>query len=357
MRRASSASVIDAISFGPARGSGARPGRGRRASVASLGEAHHRAVGEVDVDPVLAGSRAAPPQRRGARHASRSRPGRRRAYASSAASGSSSFCVFRRAPAAAFFAGSAARRRAAGTSSGRRRRGRPWARAPVTATTRRSPSPTTKTQPSWKATYSWVGSPAGPAAPLRSARALVRDRARRARRLVSVDASTAPSPSRKHRGLDLRGDLDEVGERLRGVHGAANLTHDRRLPRRASSPPQVPRRPRHAPGRDDRLLRDPRVRPAPLPGALARRLRGRAGRVQLPDRGDPAGVPGELGREHPRRASPRSRSRRPSSPSSARVGLLWAALGFFSVARVRVQHRLRPPEPAVHPPEERSCSC
>ena len=106
--------------------------------------------------------------------------------------GSSSFLRLRRAPAVAFFAElllaaqAQARLQVVEDEAGRGSR-------PVTAATSRSPSVTTKTQPSWKATSTCVGSPAGPAALQELAR-LLGDRAG-PRVVADVEASTMPSPS------------------------------------------------------------------------------------------------------------------------------------------------------------------
>ena len=147
--------------------------------------------------------------------------------------------------------------------------------------------------------------------------------------------------------LDLRGDLRQVGESGRGIHGARRYC--RRAPPVRATPRQVLRRPRHAPGGDDRLLRAPLLRLADLPRARAARLH-RAGRgVELPRR--------ELQNLFPSQSiADIVEVVEAITENATTLGLIGGALPALDVAlalqraRVGLQHRLRAAEPA------RSCA-
>src|SRR5947209_7850036 len=109
---------------------------------------------------------------------------------------------------------------------------------------------------------------------------------------------------------------------------------------------KVLRRPRYAPGRDDRLLRTALLRAAHLPLAVTARLDRPGGRVVVPRQGDQAHAAGDADRSHHRSGShcPGQRARAWTRRRRRTVVDVPLAL---QRARVRVQHRLRPTQPVL----------
>src|SRR5581483_3439880 len=110
--------------------------------------------------------------------------------------------------------------------------------------------------------------------------------------------------------------------------------------------PQVLRRPRHASGGDDRLLRPPLVRPAALPRARAARAGAPGGRgvvLRAPALED---VSEHVARRDPARGAGDPEERRRTRDRRRSVPALVVALA-VQRARERVQHRLRPAEPRL----------
>ena len=234
------------------------------------------------------------------------------------------------------------RRSSAGRSSGRRRRGRPSAPGVVVAAIMRPPSRTTKTLPSSVAASSWATSGPQRLAPASTSRFAPLGEALGSGR---VGQRSSPSPSRPRSTTTTSATCGEISVRSASAW-AASMACEHTAAREAS-PEQVLRRPRHAPGRDDRVLRAPLVRAAALPrrsrcsGSSTRPTRARSSCASCSKtfpstsldsilravRGDP----GERDRARHRRR---------------RVPALVVAL-VLQRARERVQHRLRPAEPRL----------
>ena len=211
----------------------------------------------------------------------------------------------------------------------------------------RSSSRTTKTLPSSVAASSWATSGSRSVCGARPRRAASRPSAKPLGAAVASDGRRASDRSRPPRSTatcrDLRRDLGQVGERLGCIHACEHTAA------RGASPEQVLRRPRHAPRRDDRVLRAPLVRAAALPLARAARPR----------------------RTRPTRARSSCASSAKTFPSTSLDSILRAVRGdpgerdgarhrrrrvpalvvalVLQRARERVQHRLRPAEPRLPP--------
>ena len=146
-------------------------------------------------------------------------------------------------------------------------------------------------------------------------------------------------------GLDLRGDLRQVGESGRGIHGA-NRRYSRRAPPVRPTTREVLRRPRHPPRGDDRLLRPPLLGLADLPRAGAARLHraGRGVELSRPRAAEALPVAVDHGHRQGRRRDHLECD--DARPDRRRVPALDVALA-LQRARVGVQHRLRAAEPPV----------
>ncbi len=120
----------------------------------------------------------------------------------------------------------------------------------------------------------------------------------------------------------------------------------RRAHPETSSDREVLRRPRHPPGGDGRLLRAPLVRAAHVPRAFAARPRAPGRRLRLPDPGAEPCLSHDVAQEHPHARASRAGQRGDARHRRRRRTALVVALA-LQRARVRIQHRLRPPEPLV----------
>ena len=261
---------------------------------------------------------------------------------------------------ASFFGGAAAAlrlvrlgpgRRRAGSSSGRRRRGRRWDPGPSSAAIRRDPSRTTKTLPSGVEASTWVTS--RPAPPTVAARASELGAPRRPGGLPARPASVEPATSPASSNRTAASTWEEISVRsasacvasigVRGYHGANwhRCVCESGPCSRSSSPTAAPTSPRWSPtspcSRSSRSSSS-RSRCSASPTARTRPTSSSSELSQA--------FPGSSLAEHPH-ARPHGAGQRGHARDRRRRRPPLVVAVALQLARVGVQHRLRPAEPLL----------